>query len=415
MKRSILWAVAGAVSLSTSASMAAGSENLFSSAPSVWRSVESDSAYQALAKEPMSHAISVVMANAALVDETTQSLSLNLDIGGPITVNARQTSVERQKDGTIVWQGTLADATKPVMLESEIKDDPMNSVVIVRNGDKLTGNIRVMGQLYKLRPLHDSRHVIVEADESLAPADHPASAYRKIFVEAMPAPKADNTSRANTVIRVLVNYTARAASASGDINSLINLAITESNRGYTNSDVFITLQLAGKAQVSYTESGNWSTDLSRYRGTSDGYMDSIHSTRNSTAADVGVLIIDNDSACGLASAIGASASTAFAAVHWDCATGYYSFAHEIGHLQSARHDPANDPTNTPYAYGHGYQYPTGRWRTIMAYNCSSVNCTRLNFWSNPNKTYGGVPMGTANRHDNHRVLNNTRATVSGFR
>ena len=82
--------------------------------------------------------------------------------------------------------------------------------------------------------------------------------------------------------------------------------------------------------------------------------------------------------------IGSTAATAFAAVHWDCATGYYSFAHEIGHLQSARHDIATDPSTSPYAYGHGYRYEPSsgsRWRTIMAYNCTR-SCPRLNFWSN---------------------------------
>ena len=192
--------------------------------------------------------------------------------------------------------------------------------------------------------------------------------------------------------------------------------MAEANQGYTNSGITITVQLANKSQVTYTESGNFTTDLSRYRGTADGYMDSIHTTRNSTTADVGVLLINNTQYCGLASGIGSTASTAFAAVYWDCATGYYSFAHEIGHLQSARHDPANDPTTTPYAWGHGYQYTasTPKWRTIMAYDCSG-GCPRLNYWSNPNNLYNGHPMGTTTKNHNSRVLNDTRATVAAFR
>ncbi|WP_031340962.1 M12 family metallo-peptidase, partial [Xanthomonas maliensis] len=125
------------------------------------------------------------------------------------------------------------------------------------------------------------------------------------------------------------------------------------------------------------------------------------------------IVLDNSSYCGLASGIGSTAATAFASVYWDCATGYYSFAHEIGHLQSARHDSATDPSTTPYAYGHGYRYGNS-WRTIMAYNCSS-NCPRLNYWSNPNVSYNGVPMGNASTADNQRVLVNTKATIAGFR
>jgi len=201
------------------------------------------------------------------------------------------------------------------------------------------------------------------------------------------------------------------------MQSLVQLAVAESNQGYTNSNVGITMQLAGYQAVAYTETGNFSTDLARFRSTNDGYMDAIHATRNSTAADVAVLIINNSSYCGLASGIGSTASTAFAAVYWDCATGYYSFAHEIGHLQSARHDIATDSSTSPYAYGHGYRYQpaTGaRWRTIMAYDCTS-GCPRLNFWSNPNISYNGIPMGIASSADNQRVLVNTKAAVAAFR
>ena len=101
---------------------------------------------------------------------------------------------------------------------------------------------------------------------------------------------------------------------------------------------------------------------------------------------------------------------------WHTADLENTLTHEIGHLQSARHDPKNDPTNTPYAWGHGYQYTTNpKWRTIMAYNCTGGGCPRLNFWSNPGVLYNGKPMGTTTKNDNHRVLNDTRATVAAFR
>ena len=402
--------------LASGLAAAQGPQSLFSSAPAVYRAAQGDAAFDALAADPASAAIRLVMANAAAVQLDTQALTLDLDIAGPVKLTAQRGHAYYTEDGSLVWQGSIAEtATKREMTPEEIAEDAMNSVMLVRNGDKITGNVRVMGQLYKIRPLHDARHAVVEVDENAMPLDHPPADYRALFEQAAPLPTSTKATAANTVIRVLVNYTASAASASGDINGLITLAVAESNQGYTNSGVQITLQLAAKSQVTYTQTGSFSTDLSRYRGTSDGYMDSIHTQRNTNTADVAVLLINNSSSCGLASAIGATASTAFAVAHWDCATGYYSFAHEIGHLQSARHDPANDPTNTPYAYGHGYQSTAGGWRTIMAYACSTTSCTRINYWSNPNKTYGGRAMGTTTRNDNARVLNNTRATVAGFR
>jgi hypothetical protein len=49
----------------------------------------------------------------------------------------------------------------------------------------------------------------------------------------------------------------------------------------------------------------------------------------------------------------------------------------------------------------------------MAYNYSGQ--VRLQYYSNPNVTYGGVPMGTTGTHHNARVLNETSGTVNNFR
>jgi peptidyl-Asp metalloendopeptidase len=422
MKRSILaGALTGVAVLGMcSVALSAANRPLFSSA-NPRAGLGADPSYAALATQPATGSIDLIEADATQVNESSEDLLLTID--GESLRASRQHS-HRNSDGTLVWYGLLAQESRlfPRLRgagPAEIVDDPMNSVMIVRNGNKLTGTIRKAGQLYALRPLRSGGHALVRIDESRMPADHPAE-YAMLPRINMPTGKPSRggggeiTTQALTTIRVMVVMTQSAITASGDATGLINLAIAETNQGYVNSGVDISLQLAGAYSTSYVESGSFSTDLTRFRGTSDGYMDSIHTTRNSITADVAVLVINNSSSCGLASGIGSTASTAFAAVHYSCATGYYSFGHEIGHLQSARHDPAADPTNTPYAYGHGYRYDSGGWRTIMAYNCPA-NCARINYWSNPAKTYGGAAMGTTSTHHNQRVLNNTKATIAAFR
>ncbi|MDR1343695.1 MAG: T9SS type A sorting domain-containing protein, partial [Prevotellaceae bacterium] len=93
----------------------------------------------------------------------------------------------------------------------------------------------------------------------------------------------------------------------------------------------------------------------------------------------------------------------------------YSFGHEIGHLLGCRHDPYVDNTQTPFAYGHGYVNPSNTWRTIMAYPDACGSCTRLLYWSNPNVTYGGVPMGTTSTNNNTRVWNEQSNSIMTFR
>src|SRR5262249_4287613 len=148
-----------------------------------------------------------------------------------------------------------------------------------------------------------------------------------------------------------------------------------------------------------------------------------------------VLITESLNACGEAYSImgtvgNAFESSAFCVVKRSCATGNYSFGHELGHLMGARHDWFVDATNnSPYVYNHGFANatptaPATPWRTVMAYNdacaAAGVNCTRVQYFSNPNINYpvGGDAMGVSSgsqQADNHRTLNNTALTVANFR
>jgi hypothetical protein len=376
-----------------------------------------------LLANPSTRDIQLVRADASAV----QSAQIELMLGGQRLTVDRSRS-ERTATGSDVWYGRVKQNKAARYAPRETAADPLNDVVLVRRGNAITGTARVDGKLYRIRPLPGGNTAVVEVDESRMPKDHPVDAYRQIFDAAMKNAinakgKPCRTNCGGTpvepgptaTIRVMVVATNDAVAAyGGDMQGLVELAVAESNQGYVNSNVGINMVLANYSTTSYATAG-MSTDLSRFRGTSDGYMDTVHATRDASTADVGVLIDNDASACGLASGIGSTAATAFAVAYWDCITGYYSFAHEIGHLQSARHDPATDSSTSPYAYGHGYRAPDNSWRTIMAYNCTGTGCPRINYWSNPAKTYGGLPMGTYDKSHNQRVLVQTKATIAAFR
>jgi len=424
MTRSILTAavavaIGAAAGFAVSASQAAR-QPLF--APVQARAaLASDASYLALSGDRATVGLELVQADAAQIVADSDTLQLSV---GDRPLFARRTDFVRNPDGTSVWFGSLGQdpgllGRLGATVGGEVAEDPRNSVVIVRNGDRLTGTLRVDGALYQLRPLKSGGHAIARIDESKMPADHPADYarlpdYRRLSAAAGVGDVGAAATPTTNTIRVISMATQSASTASGDIVGLVNLAISEANQSYANSRVYIRLENAGVYITNYVQSGSFSTDLSRFRGTTDGYMDNIHTARNTQSADVAMLFINNSSSCGLASGIGSTASTAFAVVHYGCATGYYSFGHEIGHLQSARHDPAADPSTSPYSYGHGYRSPTSAWRTVMAYNCSS-GCPRINYWSNPNLIYGGQAMGTTTQSNNTLVLNNTRATIAAFR
>lgn len=314
-----------------------------------------------------------------------------------------------------------------------LKSDPSSLVHLSFKDSVMQGNIIIGSEQYQLRYVsgegEGAVHKLSHLDPSTIPPEHdPSEPPIPDGDGTAPEAGADPTSDTGDVIDVLVVATNDAIAAIGGAPAtivLMDLAISETNTGYMNSGVSKTMRIVGYYGNPYPTSGSFYTDVVRLKNTSDGYMDAIHTTRDNLAADMVALLVDNPSACGRAYAINASASQAFQVTHYGCATGYYSFAHEFGHLQAARHDWAADPTdNSPYTYNHGYVVHAESWRTIMAYNsasCSGGNCTRINYWSNPNKnhpstgTVMGVPDPGANPAQNYRTLNNTASTVANFR
>ena len=320
----------------------------------------------------------------------------------------RQASVNRSASDRIApnataWSGNVSGAAGQATL-------------IVKDGN-VTGTLRIDGDLYRVEPVGDGVHALFKVDEGRFPPEHPPS-FQQIEKRPLPpAAPASNRSDAKPAdgpvgLDVLVAYTSSASGAVTDIATTIQLAVAEANQSYVNSGINIKLNLVDTMAVTYAEAGkSFDTILADFVA-----MQPVRDRRDSSGADLVTMIINQTDYCGLADAIQATADTAYAIVHYDCATGYYSFAYELGHLMGARHDPATDSTTTPFAYGHGFQYvtPTTKWRTVMAYNCAG-GCTRIQYWSNPNVSYGGVAMGTAAVNDNARVLNGTATTVAAFR
>jgi peptidyl-Asp metalloendopeptidase len=297
---------------------------------------------------------------------------------------------------------------------------------LVVQGGEVTGSVRDGANLYSIVPIGDGTHALIKVDPSRLPPDHPPD-FRQVEKRAneLTAPAAAQDAPANdtarTRIDVLVSYTGAAKAARRDIEAMIQLAVDAANTSYQNSGINIDLRLVGTSQVSYSEAGkSWETINSDQETGSDPSLMQVRQQRDALGADLVALIIDKSDFCGRADAILATANTAYAAVHYNCAVDNYSLAHELGHLQGARHDPAMDSDTRPFSYGHGYVNGMS-WRTVMAYPqacrlCDTCTaCPRLQYWSNPNVLYGGVPMGTAAVSNNASVLNQTRATIAGFR
>ena len=151
------------------------------------------------------------------------------------------------------------------------------------------------------------------------------------------------------ILDVGVLWTPEAQSSAGGaagMANLVNLAIDESNAILKNSEVSLRVRLASGRAVAdsaYVEPNEdaFPTMFWNLVEQDDGVFDVDTGRRYTDGVDVTVLLVDDGSYCGVGGQLSESnydGRHAYAVVARGCATGFYSFLHEIGHVVGANHD-----------------------------------------------------------------------------
>lgn len=321
-----------------------------------------------------------------------------------------------------------------------VPDVPQSMVALAAQDGQIALDVFTPQAIFQVRYLGENVYAVYQIDQSLYPEEAEPQSIpdsSSVHLAGFPALSPQAAQDDGSQIDILVAYTPAARTLAGGttaIQNLITLAEAETNQSYQNSQVTQRIRVVHRVETPYTESASIYDELTHLTYKTDGDMDELHALRDAYKADLVVLLTDNhnySAYCGVAwqmEYINTSFEAwAFSVVALPCATGYFSFAHETGHNMGARHDwGAPDSGILPYTYAHGYVNVPDRWRTIMAYNtqCGTVNCTRLQYWSNPNLRYAGDPMGVPENTCtggvscdafNAKVLNITAYTVANFR
>lgn len=355
-----------------------------------------------------------VAAQSALVSVDTSLLgakgpgAIALNMFGK-TLVAQRHSVKVTGNNRTEWVGT-------------IQGQQLSSVVLIADQGKLAGSVKTVDEAYEVDVKGRGMSALVELDwRSFPPEAHPKEGEHNdvakgstgslllkrkskslerrrqivpdprssepappaaFFESRYPPPRPSKHKRQSPSspdatstyeVHVMVLYTTAARIASGGTSAMltkIDLAISLANQAYLNSNVSQTLKLVYAQEVwDYDEQG-MSADLNRLVDPSDGYMDDIHALRDLYAADLVSLFIEDMTYCGIAYLMRNPSTTfaplGFSVVNYWCATGAYTFAHELGHNMGCAHDRANSAVNDgAYDYSFGYQEPSAKWRTIM--------------------------------------------------
>lgn len=323
-------------------------------------------------------------------------------------------------------------------------------------GKKMASKFYLDNIPYTIFPLNEEYHMLIAYDKTIdegkcgTTGETLTKKSTGNQIQPSPGTQANETILLNENLcrmRVLLVVTAEAEL---EIPMSLDLAARmledESNLAYQQSQINYRMEIARVVRTNYTETTtnqnsteygvnmDYPLDLLNLRS-GTGLLNNIPTLRNNYSADVVILIRSaaTNAAQGFyGAALGVptgaftpNANNAFAIISTEYMIGgRYTFAHEIGHIQGARHD---DDNRTPvYARGYVYTTHSSTNRTIMATGRVSpclnapTGCRVQNF-SNPNISffipppYAPVPMGVANQYDNARRINETANNILNFR
>ena len=212
-------------------------------------------------------------------------------------------------------------------------------------------------------------------------------------------------SRSIKTYSVKFYYTPQFAATTSDIETFIEQVIQETNQGYINSRVSLRVKAFCSEKSKLNDNSNSAALLTAFKN----MKGSTGALRGS--ADVAVLLTGQTmgNVCGRAYLDTIASGATVSVCAKQCALGYYSFGHEIGHNIGLGHN--NEVYQNPYFRdGHGHLIAQGSAntgaRTILAYYANGHG-PRVNYYSNPsvNHPITRTPTGVNGLSNNARIMN----------
>ena len=378
-------------------------------------------ASEARLSAPIARPLAVVARNRIEIDVQALDPAVSSTLVFPLRdgdYTAQRVSFVARAPQDVTWTGKIVSS-----------DGSTGDVILTAKNGVVSGLIYTPTRVYVISPSGDSGHFLSELDERQYRPDEidwePAAVQPKEEATRTPELEAITPRALDTtppVIDVLVLYTAGSRDEAGgtaEIEAVSQNAIDVTNTAFTNSNLDIRVRLAGSRLYDYKESGQQRQDLRQIAQDS-----TVAKLRDDVKADLVALLVntaESDEGCGYGNIITRVAGNpryAFSVTKLSCAIGNLTFTHELGHNFGCNHDPVNgnfppDEAVFPYAFAH---FVDGAFRTVMSYDTEcKAGCRRVPYFSAPHISFSDAPTGIARERNNRLVIENTAASLAGYR
>ena len=373
--------------------------------------------------------------------------SLRLNLSASVTVECQTAAVEWFEDDSVAWRGIvpgLATVNASVGIKFTENGVRLSGLVLSLNGDWLiTPHDTLSGVL--ITP--SGMDTFTCGDPTVytpQPAASSEDSYYAAEDDAKPA-----------VIDILALYPTATVKALAhgfdDIIAYLRQAQEVTNTIFSNSGINAWVRIVDIQEVSAME-GETVTELlddvidqdfdeGPGRKISPGdRWELVSRLRDAAGADIVVLLSDQYGIKGNTRVAGIAASIPepVAADHSDLSVAVfslfmmplsgsynfsYAFAHELGHLLGGKHDRITQPQRSgldpTYDYAHAYVAPDRSFVTIMGYPRPTSGLSWIPYYSSPEKTWQGqpvgIPLGQPGASDVARLFHLSTRVVSRYR
>lgn len=237
-----------------------------------------------------------------------------------------------------------------------------NLNIIIGNDDRITGSVTIGNKIYSIVTLPDGSVTVQEFDVSSFPREEePESRNERMLqlssssnqMRLLTERDLQSTDDDGSVIDIICVYTPQAVCSftnGGKCNPTdtklkkimedkCQLSVMEANVAYRESGVTTSLNLVytGLVDTDYKEESDMCATLNLIRSSNDKAYKNIRALRETYKADLVTMLVSSLQYCGCGDIFNGNPDAAYSLVSHYCATGYYSVAHEVRHID-CRHN-----------------------------------------------------------------------------